>query len=89
MDPPEVSAKWAKDKGFEFALLSDPEMQVIRDFGLVNEDVGDLALHAVFILDEEGQVFYRKVARRRAYASELLAAIDYHYAAPEPAAPAP
>ena len=36
----------------------------------------DLALHAIYILEPDGTVFYRKIARRRARSRELLYAID-------------
>lgn len=65
-------------KGFTFPVACDPELAVIRDWGLENTDVGDLSLHAVYLLDEDGTIFYRKVARRRAYSPEFLGAIDHH-----------
>ena len=80
VDKPDVSIPWARQKGFTFAMLSDPDMEVIKGWGLQNKDVPDLALHAIYILDKEGKIFYRKVARRRARSPEFLAAIDYHYA---------
>ncbi len=40
--------------------------------------MGDLSLHAVYLLDADGTIFYRKIARRRAYPPEFLDAIDYH-----------
>jgi peroxiredoxin len=80
VDAPEVTLPWARKKSFTFAMVSDPELEVIRKWGLENTDVGNLSLHAAFILDEQGKVFYRKVARRRPYSPEFLDAIDYHYA---------
>jgi peroxiredoxin len=79
VDAPEVSIPWAQKKGFTFPMVSDPDLEVIRRFGLENTDVGNLSLHAVFILDEQGKIFYRKIARRRPYSPEFLDAIDYHY----------
>lgn len=79
VDTPEVSLPWVKKKGFTFPMVSDPELDVIRKWGLENTDVGNLALHAVFILDRDGEIFYRKVAKRRPYSPEFLAAIDYHF----------
>ena len=78
VDPPEVSLPWVEKKGFTFPVACDPELKVIRDWGLENTDVGDLSLHAVYLMDPDGTVFYRKVARRRAYPPEFLDAIDYH-----------
>lgn len=51
---------------------------MIGQFGLINSDRPELSLHAIYIVDRAGKVFYRKVARRRAYADELLDALDYH-----------
>ncbi len=79
VDPPEASIPWAQKKGFTFPMLSDPKMEVIKGWGLQNKDVPDLALHAVYILDTDGKIFYRKVARRRAYSKEFLSAIDFHF----------
>ena len=50
---------------------------MIGQFGLINADRTELSLHAIYIIDGDGKVFYRKVARRRAYSDELLDALDY------------
>ena len=78
VDDPADTVPWADRKGITFDLLADPEQRVIGKFGLVNEDRPELSLHAIYIVDRDGKVFYRKVARRRAYADEPLDAIDYH-----------
>jgi peroxiredoxin len=78
VDDPADTVPWADRKGITFDLLADPEQRVIGKFGLINEDRPELSLHAIYIIDSHGKVFYRKVARRRAYANELLDAIDYH-----------
>lgn len=77
VDPPDVTIPWATKKGFSFPMVSDPKLEVIRAWGLENEEVGDLAYHAVYLIDVDGTVLYRKVARRRAYSKEFLAVIDY------------
>ncbi len=79
VDPPEASIPWIEAKGFTFPMVSDPELKVIGGWGLENPDVEDLSLHAVYILDEAGKIFYRKIARRRAYPPEFLDAIDFRY----------
>jgi peroxiredoxin len=51
-------------QGFRFALLSDFNKQVIRDYGVFNEDMIGLkgiAKRAVFVLDAHGVVRYREV----------------------------
>lgn len=77
VDPPEVTVPWATKKGLSFPLASDPQLKVIRAWNLENEGVGDLAWHAVYLIDTDGTIIYRKVARRRAYSTEFLAAVDY------------
>jgi len=70
-------------------MLSDPQQQLIGALGLTNPDEPGLALHAIFIVDERGAIFYRKVARRRAYADELLDALDYRAGTYRPRAAPP
>lgn len=41
-----------------------------------NPQTNELALHAVYIVDEQGRVIYRKVAGRRPVSAELIDAID-------------
>jgi peroxiredoxin len=53
-----------KDQGLTFPLLSDFDKQVIRAYGVFNEDMIGLkgiAKRAVFVLDREGIVRYREV----------------------------
>jgi peroxiredoxin len=78
VDEPADSLPWADAKNFQFAMASDPQQAIIGRFGLVNPDQPELSLHAIYILDSDRKVFYRKIARRRAYSDELIDAIDYH-----------
>jgi len=51
-------------QGFVFPLLSDFNKQVIRDYGVFNEDMIGLkgiAKRAVFVLDKDGVVRHREV----------------------------
>jgi peroxiredoxin len=51
-------------QGFRFPLLSDFNKQVIRDYGVFNEDMIGLkgiAKRAVFVIDQEGVIRYREV----------------------------
>ncbi len=73
-----TSFAWAKTRGFEFPLAADPDMKLIDRFGIRNPNQTDLALHAIYIVDRDGDVFYRKIGRRRAYSTELLSAIDHY-----------
>lgn len=79
VDVPSDTLPWAEKKGLTMPLATDPEQRIISSFGIANPDVPELSLHAVYILDTDGKVFYRKVARRRPYSQEFLDAIDYHY----------
>jgi hypothetical protein len=79
VDVPSDTLPWAEKKGLTMPLATDPEQRIIGSFGIANPDVPELSLHAVYILDEDGKVFYRKVARRRPYSQEFLDAIDYRY----------
>src|SRR5262245_17764831 len=87
VDEPADSIAWADKKGWTFAMLSDPQQRIIGKFGLINEDEPELSLHAIFIIDENGKIFYRKVARRRAYSDELIDALDYRAGTYKPPAP--
>lgn len=76
VDAPDHSLGLIKRLGLGFALGSDPEQTVVKAFAVQNPDTQELALHAVYIVDPAGKVFYRKVARRRPGSEELLDAID-------------
>ncbi len=76
VDPLETSKEFSDKLGLTFAVASDPEMKVIDTYGVRNQDVPELALHSIFMVDREGKVFYRKIARRRAKSQELLYALD-------------
>lgn len=72
-----MSAKWAEENGFsKFTLLSDPDMVVIDGWDLRNPDEPGLAHHAVYIIEGDGTIRYRKIARRRTRSPELLMAVD-------------
>jgi len=62
--------------GLGFELGSDADQAVVKAFGVQNPDTQELALHAVYIIDQAGEIFYRKVALRRPASAELIDAID-------------
>ncbi len=76
VDPVETSKKFAEKLGLEFLVASDPEMGVIDQWGVRNRDTPELALHSVFIVNGEGSIIYRKVARRRVKSQEILWALE-------------
>ena len=73
------SANMISRMGLSFVIGSDPDQEVVKAFRVQNPETKELALHAVYIVDREGRVYYRKVARRRPTSIELIDAIDaYH-----------
>ncbi len=78
VDEPMESQALARRLGLSLLLGSDREQRVIEGFRVQNPDTQALALHAVYIVDETGRIFYRKVARRRPVSNELIDAIDAH-----------
>ena len=79
VDPVNESRSMARRLELTFDLLSDSDQRVMQAYGVQNRDTKELALHAVFIVDEARRVFYRKVASRRPLAEELIDAIDFQY----------
>ena len=76
VDKPRDSEAMVKRMGLTFALGSDADQAVIKAFRVQNPDTQELALHAVYIVDQQRRVFYRKVASRRPTSPELIDAID-------------
>jgi peroxiredoxin len=70
------------DQNLTFPLLSDFNKQVIRDYGVFNEDMIGLkgiAKRAVFVIDGNGIVQYRQVlddARNEPDYEKVLSAVD-------------
>ena len=78
VDEPEASLAIIDRLGLTFPLASDPEQKVIQAFRIQNPDTKELAIHAVYLLDQDGVIFYRKVGLRRPLSRELIDAIDAH-----------
>lgn len=78
VDTPQDSEGMIERMGLSFAIASDPGLSVIRAFSLENHEVGEMAIHATYIVSQDRKVIYRKVARRRPMSGELLDAIDAH-----------
>ncbi len=90
VDKPRDSLAMVKRMGLTFHLGSDPQQAVVRAFRVQNPDTQELALHAVYIMDADAKIYYRKVARRRPLSNELIDAIDAHrgqYPQNDPAKP--
>lgn len=82
VDPPEKARQVVEDNGLDFSVLCDTERKVIGDYGLVHKGGGpnktDIALPAHILVDADGRVVWRFVARRvegRAHPDDVLEAI--------------
>ena len=76
VDEPEASEAMVERMGLSFVLASDANQEVIRAFRVQNPDTRELAIHAVYIVDHDASVFYRKVGLRRPVSQELIDAVD-------------
>ncbi len=65
VDPVEKNLELSDMLGFEFALLSDPDLEVIDAYGVRHEEGGiggvGIARPAVFVLDREGIVAWKNL----------------------------
>lgn len=81
-DGVDVSREYADHYGFEFPLLSDPDSEAIRAYGLLHADggiEGDIARPATLILDTDGRVVWRDLTddwRVRPRPEELLRVLE-------------
>lgn len=78
VDPAQESAAMVDRLGLDFVVASDQNQRVIQQFRVQNPTTRELALHAVYILDGDGRIYYRKVGLRRPISNELIDAIDAH-----------
>ena len=88
VDPVETNAELARTAGLAFPILSDPELHMIDAYGLRHvaaHDGKDIALSASVLIDGDGVVRWKSVARNlrvRPDPSESLEAIDAMRATP-------
>ena len=61
VDPIEVSQELATRLGLGFPILADPDGDVIRAFGVWHAS-RKIALPAVFVIDREGVIRWRRVS---------------------------
>jgi peroxiredoxin len=83
VDPVDVSLELSDKLGFEFALLSDPELEAIDAYGVRHAEGGmggvSIARPALFVLDREGNVAWKELTenwRVRVRPDELLEQLD-------------
>jgi peroxiredoxin len=78
VDAPHESLRLIDRLGLSFSVASDPALHIVKAFNVQNPGTRELALHAVYIVDKDRRIFYRKVALRRPTSEELIDAIDAH-----------
>lgn len=83
VDSPEESQKLCQSRGYGFPFLSDPQAQVIRNYGVLHprggEDGKDIARPAEFLVDSGGTIRWENLTddiRVRARPEEVLAAVN-------------
>jgi peroxiredoxin len=81
VDSPEESRDLCKKAGYTFPLLSDPNAEAIRRYGILHKGAGehgrDIARPAEFLVDRNDVVRWRNLTgdfRIRARPEEMLAA---------------
>jgi peroxiredoxin len=76
-DPRDDSTNWIKEQQFTFPMAVDVELNFIKRVRLEHPERA-VAIHAIYMIDQKGKIFYAKVGGRRPTPQELLDAIDYH-----------
>ena len=83
MDSPSESQKLCESRGYSFPFLSDPNAQVIRQYGVLHpkggEDDKDIARPAEFLVDATGKIRWVNLTddfRVRARPDAVLGAIN-------------
>jgi peroxiredoxin len=81
VDPPDVSSNLQRKARLSFTFLSDPNLDVIRRYGLLHAGAGpdghDVSRPAEFLVDRSGTVRWENFTedvRIRPRAEEMLAA---------------
>lgn len=68
VDTPEQSAKVVNRQLLNFPILSDADRKIILTYGVVHAgggpDGGDVAIPAFFLVNGEGEIVWRRVAKR-------------------------
>ena len=82
MDPLDRSKALAEKLGVKYPLLSDPRREVVRAYGVVDEENG-IAWPAIFIVGRDGTVRWRSLAdtfKERPTSEVVLGALDHAHA---------
>ncbi len=86
VDAVEKSKALAADLGLSFPLLSDPNLAVIRAYGVADES-NEIAWPAVFLIDRDRTIKWRSAAiavGTRPSASDIIKAADDYLGRVEP-----
>ena len=57
VDEPDVNAKFARDLGVDYPILSDPSRTAAKAYGVVRDDKG-LAIRWTFYIGVDGKIVY-------------------------------
>lgn len=83
VDPPPQNRKVRDQLGLKFSILSDPDAEAIKAYGLLHRGKGpdgtDIAIPAHVLIAPDGSILWRRLATRiqdRPAPAEVLAAIE-------------
>ena len=79
MDSPDRSKALAEKLGIKYPLLSDPKRDVIRSYGVEDQENG-ISWPAIFIVGRDGTVRWRSLAetfKERPTSEVVLQALDH------------
>ena len=60
-DPQERLESFREENGFEFPMLIDPDLEVIKAWGILNEDMPKIPHPTAVIVDSDGVMTYVRV----------------------------
>jgi len=63
MDTPEQASRLALDLNLSFPILSDPNMVIVRDYGMYGKEMG-MPEMGYAIIDRQGRISVQKIDRR-------------------------
>lgn len=60
-DKPEKLEALRQDRGLEFPVLVDPDCGIIKEYGILNEQAGNIPHPTALVIDKAGVVRYVRV----------------------------
>ena len=79
IDPADKLEAMKKDKGFTFPHLMDPGSKVIRSYGLLNAEQGEIPHPTTLVLDQDGVVRFLEINvnfRQRPPTAQVIEALQ-------------